>query len=477
MPGTKTTIKGRPDYYLTPTRDFTQYTRDCEEKYWRKETAFDWEQNIQQNLADHLEHLSPGDLSRIIFLVLPMVMENINRKTDHIRKEQVPADEDALKDIGECLPSDKTSIQQALSILSPLKERQYAVLQLKDKMEIIHKSLFDLHEQQRLGLFSIGIAIKRLETEQERTNQASELSALTNQLNQVRQQLGELLAKNKIEEKELQARLRAELNSLQPEILAELEEMRNLLQRTIQAQLLTNDQEDIHRLKELVLKRQLRGLKDIANHALVVEQSAIAPLTMGIIHYKRYREIQEALTTFVHDEAKHSATFRRFLVEKLEAKEFISDILIKGANRYMWVARFMPGVGMFLAVIVEAIGAAYLEFFANKEYMPDKLFRSICQTISQQDEKRHMDLCVAMYNELFRAGHRWEQFRNKLALRRIMKSVYGDKTDDHHLIQAFRAFGVESHLLYQHIMSRLCDQLARINMNVEPKTLLKLIGK
>ena len=198
---------------------------------------------------------------------------------------------------------------------------------------------------------------------------------------------------------------------------------------------------------------------------------------MGIIHYKRYREIQEAMTTFIRDEAKHSATFRRFLVEKLEAKEYISAILIKGANRYMWLARFMPATGMFLAVIVEIIGAAYLEFFANEKYMPDKLFRSICETISTQDEKRHIDLCVAMYNELFRKANAWERVRNKMALKKIMQSVYGDKTDDHHLIQAFRAFGVESDTLYNHIMNRLSTQLARISMYVEPKTLLTLIGR
>jgi hypothetical protein len=245
----------------------------------------------------------------------------------------------------------------------------------------------------------------------------------------------------------------------------------------MQSDSLPHDPKDFSRLKDLILKRQLRGLKDIANHALVVEQSAIAPLTMGIIHYKRHREIQEAMTTFINDEAKHSATFRRYLVEKLEAREFISAILIKGATRYMWIARFMPGAGMFLAVIVEVIGAATLEFFGNEKYMPDSLFCSICKTISMQDEKRHMDLCVSMYNELFRKGNRWERFRNNAALKVILKSVYGDKTDDHHLIQAFRAFGVDSHMLYHHVTRRLSEQLARISVYVEPEKLLEIIGR
>jgi hypothetical protein len=473
----KATIKGRPDYYKTPTRDFTQYTRDCEEKYWRKETAFDWDQDIQLNLRNHLEELSPNELSKIIFLVLPMIMEDINRKIEHIRTEQLPMDEDALKDIGECLPAGKKSVEKALLILAPLKSLHDSDSKLNDRVEILQKALVDLREKKRLGLFGNGTAVKQLETEAERTKQDAELSKLSNQLKQATEELYQLKIKNKEAAKDLQIKIGNELNSLQPKILSELEETLQLIQQTLQSQNLPGSNNDLESLKQLVLKRQHRGLKDIANHALVVEQSAIAPLTMGIIHYKRYREIQEALTTFIHDEAKHSATFRRFLVEKLKAKEFISDILIKGANRYMWIARFMPGIGLFLAVIVEAIGAAYLEFFANKEYMPDKLFRSICQTISQMDEKRHMDLCVAMYNELFRVGHKWEQFRNKLALKRIMKSVYGDKTDDHHLIQAFRAFGVESNLLYNHIMDRLSTQLARVNMYVEPERLLELIGR
>jgi hypothetical protein len=94
-----------------------------------------------------------------------------------------------------------------------------------------------------------------------------------------------------------------------------------------------------------------------------------------------------------------------------------------------------------------------------------------------QDETRHMDLCVAIYNEFYRKGHKWERFRNNIALKVMMKSVYGDKTEDHHLIQAFRAFGVESDTLYRHIMRRLSEQLARISMYIEPEKLLEIIGR
>src|SRR6186997_436344 len=93
----KSEIKGRPDYYITPTRDFTQYTRDSEQKYWTKDTKFDWHQNIKDNLKEHLENLDPEDFSKILFLVLPMVEESLEHRITQIRQEQLPLDEDALK--------------------------------------------------------------------------------------------------------------------------------------------------------------------------------------------------------------------------------------------------------------------------------------------------------------------------------------------------------------------------------------------
>ena len=469
--------KGRPDYYLTPSHDFTQYTRDCEEKYWSKDKAFDWGQSVMASLKENLEKLDKEEFYKVTFLVLPMVREKLDRKITAIKKEGLPLEEDALKDIAECIPSDMTSIHEAFMIYSPLESLDQSVQKLKDQLEIAQRELADLKELQKLGLLRMGINVKHLETDDEKQQQTLEVSRLTERFNQIQSAFKEATIQNISEQKRLQTKIREELLLIEPKVLAELEETLALLEKTLQSKQLPANDKELACLKDLILKRQLRGLKDIANHALVVEQSAIAPLTMGIIHYKRYREIQEAMTTFIRDEAKHSATFRRFLVEKLEAKEYISAILIKGANRYMWLARFMPATGMFLAVIVEIIGAAYLEFFANEKYMPDKLFRSICETISTQDEKRHIDLCVAMYNELFRKANAWERVRNKMALKKIMQSVYGDKTDDHHLIQAFRAFGVESDTLYNHIMNRLSTQLARISMYVEPKTLLTLIGR
>ncbi|MBC6492045.1 hypothetical protein BC349_13360 [Flavihumibacter stibioxidans] len=469
--------KGRPDYYITPTHDFTQYTRDAEEKYWRKETRFDWQQNIKDNLRTHLDNLGQDEFSRIFFLVLPMVGAAVEHKLSRIRMHKLPREEDALKDMADCIPYDREAIQQALLIHEPLVSFQQSITRLKDQSEMLHTSVLEMSEHKRLGFIRLGTNVKPIETEAESNQQALELSALTAQLDTVLEQLSRLEKNSKPETERLKNAVCERLNAIEPQITEDLEYTSRLVNKTLQSWQLPGDPAELEQLKDLVLKRQLRGLKDIANHALVVEQSAIAPLTMGIIHYRRYREIQEAMTTFINDEAKHSATFRRFLVEKLEAKEYISSILIKGTSRYMWLARFMPGAGLFLAVIVEAIGAAYLEFFGNEKYMPDKLFCSIANTISTQDETRHMDLCVAMYNELFRRGIRWEQFRNRIALKVMMKAVYGDKTEDHHLIQAFRAFGVESDALYGHVVGRLSQQLARIGLYIEPEELLAIIGR
>lgn len=469
--------KGRPDYYITPTRDFTKYTKDCAEKYWSKETAFDWNQSVHDNLRQHLESLNPEELSKIAFMTLPMVEETVKRKILQIREQQLPDEEDALKDISECLPFDRTAILEALQLRSPLKSLELSVSKLKDQLEILQGEALDLREQQRLGLYRKGVMVKQLETTAEQERQNLEFSALTVQIIQVEKEFKQHMALYEIETIQLKTQNSDKLSSIECQVLVDLEETQKLLQRTLQSGNFPKDEIDLSKLIDLIFKRQIRGLKDIANHALVVEQSAIAPLTMGIIHYKRHREIQEAMTTFINDEAKHSATFRRYLAEKLEAREFISDKLIKGANRYMWLARFLPGTGMFLAVIVEAIGAASLEFFSKKEYMPDSLFRSICKIITDQDETRHLDLCVDMYNELFRKGRRWEVFRNNLVLMVMMKSVYGDKTEDHRLIQAFRAFGVESDSLYSYVTNRVSQQLSRISMYVEPEKLLRFMGR
>src|SRR6476620_509019 len=88
-------FKGRPDYYITPTHDFTKYTKDCEEKYWSKDTAFEWNQSVHANLKLHLENLDREEFSKVSSMVLPMVKQNIERKILQIRQEQLPLEEDA----------------------------------------------------------------------------------------------------------------------------------------------------------------------------------------------------------------------------------------------------------------------------------------------------------------------------------------------------------------------------------------------
>lgn len=467
--------QGKPDHYITHTRDFTQYIKDSEEKYWNKETRFDWQQHVRSNLKERLEGLDEKEFSNLAFKVVPILKETLDKKMLQIRNEHLPFEEDALKDIAECIPFDRTAINEVLVVQSPLKSLQLSTSKLKDQLEILESELIDLNEQSRLGLFKAGAKVKHIENDTEQEEQNLQILNLTYKINKVEGELRHSELYYKTESERLKSKIRTEISVIESQVLIDLEATSELLKTTLQSENLPKGPKDLLRLKDLILKRQLRGLKDICNHALVVEQSAIAPLTMGIIHYKRHREIQEAMTTFINDEAKHSATFRRYLVEKLGAKEYISAILIKGANRYMWLARFMPGVGMFLAVLVEAIGAAFLEFFSREECMPESLFRSICYTISEQDEKRHMDLCVEMYNELYKRGSKWERIRNSLALKIIMKSVYGDKTEDNPVIQAFRSFGVDADILYQHITERLSKQLIRVNMYVEPDKLLDFI--
>jgi nucleoside-diphosphate-sugar epimerase len=460
----------RPDYYIAPTHDFTQYTKDYEAKYWSQDTAFDWQQSVPDNLKAHLDRLEPREFARLARLALPLVYQALSQRIADIRRYGLPSDVDALKAVAECIPSDRPAIGDALALLAPLEQLAVPLHRMADRLAILTRQLAELREQQRVGLFKSGTEVRRRTTATEAREQSEQLDALVAQVRQAERDLGEARARTNAERVRLEASIRAQLDAVEPLVLVDLDDTRTLVRDALQA--LPSDTRTLVRLRDLVWKRQLRGLKDIANHALVVEQSAIAPLTMGVIHYKRRREIQQAMTTFVNDEAKHSAVFRRFMAQKLEAKEHIPDAIIKGSERYMWLARFMPSGGVFLANIVEAIGAAFLEFFGKAENMPDPLFRSICRTIAGRDEQRHMDLCAATYNELYRTGSRWERLRNRAALRVMMKAAYGDKNEDHGLLQACRAFGIDSSLPYRHVAGCLSAQLQRIGMYVPPEQLL-----
>lgn len=464
-----------PEYYVAPTRDFTQYTKDYEEKYWSKETAFDWQQNVAQNLKGHVGRLPPAEFQRLATLVLPMVERTLERHIERVHHAGLPPDDDALKDIGESVSSDKTAVQQALTLLEPLGRLQLPVATLQDRLAILTREASELREQQRLGVFKGGTVLRRLETEGERREQTAQLSALQGQIDETRRALTGATVRCDSDRARLQVEAERQLATIEPEVLAALESTREDVRRAMASGVPSGDEAAMAPMRELVWKRQHRALKDIANHALVVEQSAIAPLSMGVIHYKRRREIQEAMTTFVNDEAKHAAVFRRFMAQKLEAKERVPRAIIRGGDRYLWLARFLPSGAVFLAVMVEAIGGAFLEFFGEERHMPEPLFRSICRTIAERDEKRHIELCAETYNELYRSGGRWERLRNNVAWKAVLKSAYGDKTESHPLLQACRAFGLAPQQLYRFIAGRLSEHLTRIGLYLPPERFLEFM--
>ncbi len=460
------------DYYITPTHDFRQYTRDYEEQYWRQDTAFDWGQDVPANLKRNLEGLSADALWRIAALALPLVAQAQEQIIRQLEQDGLPLDLDALRGVAENLPAGRTAIEDAMLAWEPLEDLQSPVHRLTDQLAILRRHHLELREQHRLRLFKNGTTVRRLADPAEARVQAQELAALAKEVRDLEHAVAEARRHVRREGSRLTVEIRDRLAKLTPSVVQDLRAAHALVQRTMQSGMMPGERSEYTPVLELIHQRQVRGLKDIANHALVVEQSAIAPLTVGIIHYKRRREIQEAMTTFVNDEAKHSAVFRRFMADRLKAGERVPQAIIRGGDRYLWLARFLPSAAVFLAVIVEAIGGAYLEFFAKEGHMPDPLFRSICQTIAERDERRHQDLCAETYNELYRTGTRWEQWRNRLALKVLMQSAYGDKTEDHHLIQAYRAFGLDSSGPYHFIAGRLSEQLARVGMYTSPAELL-----
>ena len=221
--------KERPDYYVAPTRDFTQYTKDYEEKYWSKETAFDWQQSVAGNLKAHVERLPAEEFFRVETLALPMVEAALGRHIGQILHGWLPLDDDALKAIGESIPCDRTTIEQALSIQAPLGRLQLPVAQLKDRLAILKREASELREQQRLGLFKQGTILRRLETEAERREQATQLSRLVDQIDDGQRALKQATAQCKTDREELQAKIREQLDAIEPRVLAELEATRELV--------------------------------------------------------------------------------------------------------------------------------------------------------------------------------------------------------------------------------------------------------
>lgn len=469
-------IKERRGYFISPTHDFTQYTRDCEEKYWSRDTSFDWDQDVQENLRSYVSNLDQEKLNSILVMALPIILNDIGKRISLVQNDHFPISHDELNDLADCLLEKSSVLDKARDIISPLIQHDTQISLIQDKIDVLEKQLNDLQEIKMLGFYKDGLDVREPANEQERESLDAEIKSTELNLKQAKLEIDSFNSSSEYDVTILRENARLKMAELKTEFLNELRNLELIIMDFIQKNGIPEDPESKNYVIDLLLKRQTRAMKDLANHALVVEQSAIAPLTTGVIRYKRHREIQEAMTTFIYDEAKHSAVFRRFLADKLDAKEFISADLIKGANRYMWLAKISPGTGMFMANIIEAIGASYLEFFGREDVMPDQLFRDISRTISDKDERRHMDLCSAIYNELYYTGSKWQKRTNKIALKAIMKSVYGDKTEEHHLIEAFKVFGVSADKLYDHVLGCLSAQLKRIGTEIDKKELLTMIG-
>ncbi len=120
--------KELPDYYIAPSHDFRQYTRDYEQKYWSRDTAFDWRQNVPDSLKAHVEDMPLENLQRLATLALPLVEGALERNIRLIQQSGLPLENDALKGIGESLPFDRGSVQQALSIHEPWNTWSYPLV-------------------------------------------------------------------------------------------------------------------------------------------------------------------------------------------------------------------------------------------------------------------------------------------------------------------------------------------------------------
>ena len=110
--------------------------------------------------------------------------------------------------------------------------------------------------------------VKRLETVAEKEQQNQEFSTITVQISQIEKEYKELKAQYEIEVIQLKTKNRGKNHSIEQQVLVDLEDTQKLLQQILQSKNLPEDNNDLSRLKDLILKRQIRGLKDIANHAL-----------------------------------------------------------------------------------------------------------------------------------------------------------------------------------------------------------------
>lgn len=233
-------------------------------------------------------------------------------------------------------------------------------------------------------------------------------------------------------------------------------------------------------LKEIVADIQLGAYKVVVNHAGTVEGYAVAPLAKAIV-INRFRPLfQAASALFVEEETKHSLLFLDYQKEKLDDERRDSKSTSKQFNLFRLMVPFSPGGSSFLALAVEIVGGAFFEFFANHENTSEPLFKAMCKEIYENDEKHHMDICENFYKILHDKetqtwfGKWYENERNKWAMWSIAKQVYGGETkEDHYLIRAVRAFGIEPKEFFEHVNQKLLERFERIGHKIDPSLLPK----
>ena len=251
----------RPDYYIAPTSDFTQYTKDYEEKYWSKDTAFEWQQDVADNLRAWMERLPRESLAAVIRLALPMVIQTQERHLADIRRAGLPLSEDGLKAIGECLPAELGTMARTLELQAPLARLGLPAARLRDQLVLLERRELELREQYRLGLYRSEAGIRRRASEAETREQTAQLDVLAAQIGEVRRALKRARAVSEAERRQLTVAVRAQLDALAPEVLAELEHARRFAVDIVASGTIPEDDDRLRQVRQLVCQRQLRGLK------------------------------------------------------------------------------------------------------------------------------------------------------------------------------------------------------------------------
>lgn len=204
-------------------------------------------------------------------------------------------------------------------------------------------------------------------------------------------------------------------------------------------------------LKTAIVKRQMRALNSIANHAQTAEQPSVAPLTFAIRRFEKTPHLQRLFSLFNEDESNHAGILRRYITEKLGRKEQVSPDVLKKFKKFEKVAMGSTPLALLLGLCVETMGNSYFEFFG--EHAPDPLLKEICRTVAAKDERFHVELFRLTYQTEFnRGGGRLEKLRNQAAITYMLnesQKIYP------YMVNACLVFGVEPQKLLDKVNQRL----------------------